>query len=82
MEAQAISDKERASGRVCLEQCSVCIRARQEQKGAAFWFVKNVAGGVCPYCHSYARVYGRKAHEPIPENRRAPGTEGRCFPSQ
>ncbi len=67
MEAQAMTSKDQAMARVCLEQCAVCVRAREQQGGPAFWFVKSVAGSVCPYCRAYEKVYGRKAHEPAPE---------------
>ena len=30
--------------------------------------VKSIEGGVCPYCKAYAKVYGRKAHEPVPQS--------------
>lgn len=48
----------------CL-QCPVCGHARETQRGLAFWFVKPIEGGLCPYCQAYERVYGRKAHEPM-----------------
>jgi hypothetical protein len=44
----------------------VCRRAREKQRGLAYWFVKHVEGGFCPYCQAYEKVYGRKAHEPMP----------------
>ena len=50
---------------MCVE-CSVCSRAREKQRGLAYWFVKKVERRLCPYCRAYERVYGRKAHEPIP----------------
>ena len=31
------------------------------------WFVRHIEGSLCPYCRAYERVYGRKAHEPVPE---------------
>jgi uncharacterized protein CbrC (UPF0167 family) len=65
MEQTTISDKDRAMAQVCVE-CPVCVHARNTQKGAAFWFVKSIEGGICPYCKAYERVYGRKAHEPEP----------------
>jgi len=61
-----ITAKEAKQAKACLD-CPVCSRARKKQKGVAFWFVKNVEGGFCPNCKSYEKVYGRKAHEPIPE---------------
>jgi hypothetical protein len=46
--------------------CPVCRRARQKQCGIAYELVKKVEGRVCPFGRSYARVYGRKPHEPVP----------------
>jgi hypothetical protein len=25
-----------------------------------------IEGGMCPQCRAYEKVYGRKAHEPLP----------------
>lgn len=61
---ETISEQDRAKAQKCVE-CPVCGRARKNQKGLAFWFVKRIEGGLCPYCQAYERVYGRKAHEPI-----------------
>jgi hypothetical protein len=47
-------------------QCAVCSRARANQEGFANWFVRKIEGGLCPFCKAYERVYGRKAHEPMP----------------
>ncbi|MFC1541659.1 hypothetical protein ACFL50_04320 [Candidatus Latescibacterota bacterium] len=60
-----ITEKDRARAQKCLE-CYACKRARKKQKGLIFWFVKHIEGGICPYCKAYERVYGRKAHVPIP----------------
>jgi hypothetical protein len=60
-----ITDRDRAMAQVCVN-CKVCRRARDRQKGFAFWLVRTVEGGVCPFCRAYERVYGRKAHEPVP----------------
>jgi hypothetical protein len=57
-----ITDKDRAMAKQC-EACPVCATARRKQRGFAFWFVKNVEGGVCPYCKAYEKVTGKKAHE-------------------
>jgi hypothetical protein len=62
---QEITDKDREMVKTCLK-CTVCSKARKNQKGFSFWFVKRIEGGMCPYCQAYERVYGRKAHEPIP----------------
>jgi hypothetical protein len=60
-----VSERDRAMAQRCLE-CPVCSHARRKQRGLAFWFVKGIEGGLCPYCKAYERVYGRKAHEPMP----------------
>jgi len=62
-----ITEKDRQLARQCL-QCPMCRIARGAQRGFAFWFVKAIEGGMCPACKAYERVYGRKAHEPIPDN--------------
>ena len=54
---------DRMLAQVCVG-CPVCRRARKKQAGAAYWLVRRVEGGVCPFCRAYERVYGRKAHEP------------------
>ena len=48
--------------------CPVCGRARKNQKGMAFWFVKTIESGLCPMCKAYEKVYGQKAHEPVSHN--------------
>ena len=63
MDNQNITEKDRQMAQKCVE-CPVCRKARRDQKGLAFWFVKKIEGGLCPYCQAYEKVYGRKAHEP------------------
>lgn len=65
MENLNITEKDRKLAEQC-NNCPVCGRAREKQKGFAFWFVKTIEGGVCPACKAYEKVYGRKAHEPLP----------------
>lgn len=65
MDQTAITEKDREMARKCLE-CPVCSHARRKQGGLAYFLVRFVEGGVCPYCKAYERVYGRKAHEPLP----------------
>ena len=65
MSSETITEKDIKRAQQCLE-CSVCNRARKKQKGLAFWFVKVIEGSICPYCKAYEKVYGRKAHEPVP----------------
>ena len=60
MDAITVKDKKMAQR--CVE-CPVCLHARKKQRGIAFWLVKNVESGFCPYCAAYERVYGKKAHE-------------------
>ena len=60
-----ITDKDRELAKRCL-QCPVCGHARKKQRGTAYWFVKHIEGGICPMCQAYEKVYGKKAHEPIP----------------
>jgi hypothetical protein len=67
MQTEGITDDDRRKAKQCLE-CPLCKRARRKQKGLVFWFVKKVEPGFCPACKAYEKVYGRKAHEPIPEN--------------
>ncbi|MBN1690381.1 MAG: hypothetical protein JW901_05115 [Dehalococcoidia bacterium] len=62
-----INARDRARADICLK-CTVCAKARKEQKGFAYWLVKKIEGGLCPCCQAYERVYGHKAHEPIPVN--------------
>jgi uncharacterized protein CbrC (UPF0167 family) len=64
MSEPEITDRDRAMAQRCVE-CPVCNRARRNQRGLAFWFVKRVEGGVCPFCQAYEKVYGRKSHEPV-----------------
>ena len=58
-----ITDRDRAMAEKC-RTCPVCRTARRTQRGFAFWFVRHLESGVCPFCQAYERVYGRKAHEP------------------
>ena len=64
MSEQTYTQKDYEMAQLCLN-CPVCRRARDKQKGLAFWFVKTIEGGVCPNCQAYERVYGQKAHEPM-----------------
>jgi hypothetical protein len=61
-----ITDKDRENAQKCVE-CDLCVRARKNQKGIAYWFVRLLEGGLCPACKAYEKVYGRKAHEPMPD---------------
>ena len=57
-----ISEKDKQMAQRCVE-CPVCLRARKQQRGIAYWFVKHIEDGICPFCAAYERVYGKKAHE-------------------
>ncbi len=60
-----ITDQDRAMAQKCLS-CPGCRIARRKQRGFLFWLVKHLEGGLCPNCKAYEKVYGRKAHEPLP----------------
>ncbi len=60
-----ITGLDRSLARVC-ELCPVCRRARATQAGAAFQLVRRIEADLCPFCRAYAKVHGRKAHEPLP----------------
>ncbi|HOW98854.1 MAG TPA: hypothetical protein P5567_10810 [Kiritimatiellia bacterium] len=63
MSGPEITERDRRMAQQCVD-CPVCRHARRKQRGLAFWFVKTIEGGLCPYCRAYEKVYGRKAHEP------------------
>lgn len=63
MAADPITEQDRKLAQQCLT-CPMCKRARRNQRGFIFWFVKVLEGGVCPACKAYEKVYGKKAHEP------------------
>ena len=65
MNDSAITEKDRKKAQGCLD-CPVCNRARKKQKGLAYMFVEFLERGLCPNCKAYEKVYGRKAHEPVP----------------
>ena len=67
MAAADITDKDRRMAQKCVE-CFLCEHARKKQRGIAYFIVRRIEGGICPYCKAYERVYGRKAHERIPED--------------
>ena len=62
----SVTDKDSERAKVCLSKCPVCKAAREKQKGACYWFVRNVEPKLnCPYCKAYEKVYGRKPYEPL-----------------
>lgn len=60
-----ITARDRAMAQKCVE-CPVCRHARKRQRGFAYFFVRTIEGGLCPYCQAYERVHGVRAHEPEP----------------
>ncbi len=65
MSDNTISSLDRTLARFC-ELCPVCRHARHRQAGIAFRLVRNIEEDICPFCRAYAKVHGRKAHEPDP----------------
>ncbi len=59
-----ITDGDRRMAQVCVN-CVVCRKARKDQRGPVFWLVKNVDEKICPFCHAYEKVYGKKPHERV-----------------
>lgn len=64
-----ITERDRKLAEQC-RTCPLCRRARRNQRGLIFWFVKKLERGVCPACRAYEKVYGRKAHEADPSDPR------------
>ncbi len=64
MTNEEITEKDKKRAQLCAE-CGVCQRARNKQKGLAYTLVKTFEG-ICPFCKAYEKVYGRKAHDPVP----------------
>ena len=60
-----ITEQDRKLAKICLN-CPVCNYARRKQRGMVFWFVTRIESKYCPNCKAYEKVYGRKAHEPLP----------------
>ena len=63
--AYTVTERDRRMAQKCVE-CAVCQNARDQQRGFSYWFVKRIENRLCPFCRAYERVYGRKAHEPVP----------------
>jgi len=62
MHPKAPSKLDRMLAKVCLN-CPLCKRARERQKGPAFWLTSRVESRLCPFCRAYERVYRHKAHD-------------------
>ena len=67
---ESVTEKDRVLAEGCLK-CPACQYARRKQKGLIFWFVTVIESRLCPFCRAYEKVYGRKAHEPLPPEREA-----------
>lgn len=48
----------------CKDGCPGCKKARENQKGFTYQFVK-FESRFCPMCRAYEKVYGKKAYEKI-----------------
>ena len=66
MKSEGPSNLDRFMASICLN-CPVCRQARRTQKGLAYTLTSRVESRVCPFCRAFERVYGRKAHEPLPK---------------
>ncbi len=66
MNVTALTKRDRVLSQVSAH-CVVCNCARRQQRGLAYWLVSNLEN-LCPFCRAYARVFGRKSHEPLPES--------------
>ena len=73
MSVETVNKLQDKMAQKCLD-CKLCSCARRKQKGIAFWLVKNLEVHICPFCKAYEKVYGRKAHEPIPETDQSPSS--------
>ena len=60
-----ITEKDKILAEGC-KKCPICSHARKTQRGLAFWLVSHVEDRICPQCKAYEKVYGRKAHAPLP----------------
>lgn len=65
MENEKFTEKDKEMAQVCMN-CICCKIARKEQKGLLFSCVTNLTEKLCPFCQAYEKVYGHKAHEPLP----------------
>jgi uncharacterized protein CbrC (UPF0167 family) len=57
METTSVTEKDTQMAQRCVE-CAVCTRARKMQRGIAYWFVKTIEHGICPYCMA-GKYWGR-----------------------
>jgi hypothetical protein len=59
MNTTSATEKDKQMAQRCVE-CPVCTRARKKQRGIAYWLVKYIERGVCPYCAAYEGCTERK----------------------
>jgi hypothetical protein len=64
MSDSTVTNLDRSMAKVC-ESCPVCRQASRNQQGLANRFVRRIEEKICPFCRTYERVHGRKAHEPV-----------------
>ncbi len=62
---QSTTALDRALAKVC-ETCPLCRRARRQQAGLCYSFVRRIDQKICPFCRAYERVHGRKSHQSHP----------------
>jgi len=61
---EAVTNNLKVKARRCLK-CPICSRAREKQKGIAYFFTKHFDRKVCPNCKAFEKVTGQLAYEPI-----------------
>jgi len=61
---EVTTDDLKAKATWCLK-CPICSRAREKQKGIAYFFTKHIDRKVYPYCKAFEKVTGKLAYEPI-----------------
>ncbi len=64
MTPSSVTKTDRWMAAVCAN-CPACRQARRKQRGAAYWLVRKVEHGVCPFCRAYEKVHGRKSFAPV-----------------
>jgi hypothetical protein len=62
MSTTEITERDRQLAAQC-GKCPMCRRARKQQRGVAYLFVRFLERGICPACKAYEKVYGKQAHE-------------------
>jgi hypothetical protein len=65
---KTITNTDRKLAGFCAGTRPVWKKARKDQKGSFYRFVKFTESGVCPACRAYEKTYGKKAHEPISQS--------------